>query len=117
MIGLRSQWRTLCLGRSGCHVGEGGSIGGARQWLPTATCLQESVLFLVRSSQANLGLRASYRHGGRDPLPTDVVVTPLILTLREGCRGLGLKPTLGIEINSRIESWWANDALARKPSF
>jgi hypothetical protein len=29
----------------------------------------------------NLGSRASYRHGGRDPLPTDLVVTPLFKAL------------------------------------
>jgi hypothetical protein len=41
----------------------------------------------------NLGSRASYRHGGRGPLPTDPVVTP------EMRRGLDLPPNPDIEIN------------------
>jgi hypothetical protein len=32
-------------------------------------------------STMNLGSCASYRHGGRDPLPTDLVVTPPFKTL------------------------------------
>jgi hypothetical protein len=47
----------------------------------------------------NLSLRASYRHGGRGPLPTDLVKTPLNKALIGDVIGLGLKPTLGIEIN------------------
>jgi hypothetical protein len=30
----------------------------------------------LRLSPVNLGSRASYRHDGRDPLPTDLVVMP-----------------------------------------
>jgi hypothetical protein len=47
----------------------------------------------------NLSSRASYRHGGRGPLTTDLVKTPLIKALIGDVIGLGLKPTLGIEIN------------------
>jgi hypothetical protein len=35
----------------------------------------------LRVSPVNLGSRASYKHGGRDPLPTDPVVTPPFKTL------------------------------------
>jgi hypothetical protein len=38
--------------------------------------------FSVMSSTANLGLQASYRHGDRGPLHTDLAVMPLIKTLR-----------------------------------
>jgi hypothetical protein len=37
---------------------------------------------LLGLSPVNLGSRASYRHDGRDPLPTDLVVTPSIKALR-----------------------------------
>jgi hypothetical protein len=36
---------------------------------------------LLGLSMVNLGLRASYRHGGRGPLPTDLVVTPPFMAL------------------------------------
>jgi hypothetical protein len=35
----------------------------------------------LRLSTVNLNLRASYRHGGKDSLPTDSVVTPPFKTL------------------------------------
>jgi hypothetical protein len=37
---------------------------------------------LLELSSVNLGLRAFYRHGGRGPLLTDLVVTPPINALR-----------------------------------
>jgi hypothetical protein len=54
-----------------------------RQWrlhegsgLPTAACLRETDRSSLRVKPVNLGSRASYRHGGRGPLPMDPVVTP-----------------------------------------
>jgi hypothetical protein len=38
---------------------------------------------LFRSSPVNLGSRASYRHGGSDPLPMDLVVTPSFKALTD----------------------------------
>jgi hypothetical protein len=49
--------------------------------LSTATCLQESDPFFVRSSSVNLNSQASYRHGGSGPLTTNLVKTPLIKKL------------------------------------
>jgi hypothetical protein len=43
-------------------------------------------------SPVNLGSRASYRHDGRDPLPTDPVVTPPFKT--PGTRSLTEPPAL-----------------------
>jgi hypothetical protein len=47
----------------------------------------------------NLGSRASYRHSGRSPLPTDLVVTSPIKALRGVDGDLVSKRKLGIEIN------------------
>jgi hypothetical protein len=41
-------------------------------------------IFTIRSSTVNLSSRAFYRHDDRHPLPADLVVTPLIKTLRGG---------------------------------
>lgn len=61
--------------------------------------IRESVRVLAHP--INLGLRASYRHGGRDPLTTDLMKTPLIKALIGDMMGSNLvsKPTLDIEIN------------------
>jgi hypothetical protein len=42
-----------------------------------------NLIFLL-GNPVNFGSHAFYRHGDRDILPTDIAVTPLIKTLREG---------------------------------
>jgi hypothetical protein len=49
----------------------------------------------------NLGSHASYSHDGRDQLPTDLVVTHPIKTLRGVWQRLDLKPKIGIEMNPK----------------
>jgi hypothetical protein len=41
-------------------------------------------VFTIRLSTVNLDSRASYMHGSRGPLPTDLVVTPPIKALSGG---------------------------------
>jgi hypothetical protein len=53
----------------------------------------------LRLSPMNLGSRASYRHSGRSPLPTDLVLTSPIKALRGVDGDLVSKRKLGIEIN------------------
>jgi hypothetical protein len=50
-------------------------------------------------SQVNLGSRGSYKHGGRGPQSTDLVVTPSFKALTGEAPGLSLPPNSGIEIN------------------
>jgi hypothetical protein len=47
----------------------------------------------------NFGSRASYRHGGRGPLSTDLVVTPPFKALTREAPGLDLPLNPDIEIN------------------
>jgi hypothetical protein len=54
--------------------------GASHRYLPSGI----GPVFTIRSSTMNLGSRASYRHGGRGPLPMDLVVTPPIKALRGG---------------------------------
>jgi hypothetical protein len=56
----------------------------ARKEWASHRCVAQGIgpVILLGLSLVNLGSRASYRHGGRGPLPTDLVVTPLIKVLR-----------------------------------
>jgi hypothetical protein len=56
-------------------------------------------VILLGLSPVNLDSRISYRHGGRDPLPTDLVVTPPIKTLEGFDRDLVSNQKISIEIN------------------
>jgi hypothetical protein len=58
----------------------------------------------LRVFLANLGSRASYRLGGRGPLPMDPVVTPPFNALTGEAPGLGLPPNPDIEINPTASS-------------
>jgi hypothetical protein len=60
----------------------------------------------LRLSTVNLCSRASYRHGGRDPLPTDLVVTPLLKTLTEETSETRSPTDPDIEINPTFGSSW-----------
>jgi hypothetical protein len=62
----------------GVEVGEGG--GGVRQWcFPPLWAFGklDPLTLRVFARSTNLGSRASYRHGGRDPLPTKRRETPI----------------------------------------
>jgi hypothetical protein len=58
--------------------GSGEAVATARKEWASHHCVPQGngPVRLLGLSTMNLGSRASYRHGGRDPLPTDLVVTP-----------------------------------------
>jgi hypothetical protein len=64
--------------------GSGEAVAGSEEWA-SHRCVPRgnSPVLLFRSSPVNLGSRASYRHGVRDPLPMDLVVTPLFKALTD----------------------------------
>jgi hypothetical protein len=85
-----------------CAAQRSGGGSGEAVGLPTDVCsFGRSNPLTLRSSMANLGSQASYRHGGRDPLTTDLMKTPPIKALIGDMMGSNLvsKPTLDIEIN------------------
>jgi hypothetical protein len=57
--------------------GGGEAVAALKEWA-SHRCMPQGngPVRLLGLSAVNLGSRASYRHGGRDPLPTDLVVTP-----------------------------------------
>jgi hypothetical protein len=66
--------------------GDGGeAVAALKEWtshrcVPEGNRICESLRVFCTG---NLGSRASYSHGGRGPPSTDLLVTPLIKTLRE----------------------------------
>jgi hypothetical protein len=63
-----------------------------RQWVfSPLRAFGRSDPLTLRSDTANLDSRASYRHGGRGPLTTDLMKTPPIKALIGDVMGLGRK--------------------------
>jgi hypothetical protein len=62
--------------------GGGEAVAALKEWA-SHRCVPQGngPVCLLGLSPVNLGSHASYRHGGRGPLPTDLVVTPPIKAL------------------------------------
>jgi hypothetical protein len=64
--------------------GDGKTVVTVRKEWTFHRCVPQRIrpVSLLVLSPVNLGSRASYSHGGRSPLLTDIVVTPSIKTLK-----------------------------------
>jgi hypothetical protein len=87
-----------------CAQHRGRRVAAARQWgFLTIRAFRNRSHFLF-GQPVNLGSWAFYRHGGRGPLSTDLVVMPPIKALSGRWWGFGLQPIPVVEINLTFSS-------------